>query len=209
MTQDKIIAQLHHPGTSLPPICLSDHPIGSNTKSTWTPEELHRITGCRRFHNYHHIIDTSKDGHLIDTGEFPISLGSYTTIPKAPRGKLIDRTLSYYLDIVHADITFQDCASIGGYKHALVFVNHATRYNWTFGLKSLQHDDIIVAFMAFQDEAGSLAHQFRCDCNEKLFGNSVWSFLHSNKSLIISSPAGRQSGNGLVKAHWKIMVHMS
>jgi hypothetical protein len=90
-----------------------------------------------------------------------------------------------------------------------VFVNHATRYNWTFGLKSLQHDDIIAAFLAFRDEAGSLARQFRCDCNEKLFGSSVWSFLHSNKSSIVSSPAGRQSGNDLLKAHWKIMVHMS
>jgi hypothetical protein len=203
------IAQLQPPRTSLPPICPSDCPNGSNTKSTWTPEELHCITGCCCFCTYRHIIDASKDSHLINTGEFPISLGSYTTIPKAPRGKLIDRMLSYYMDIVHVDIAFGDCASVGGYKYALVFVDRATRYNWTFGLKSLQHDDIIVAFLAFWDEAGSLACQFRCDCNEKLFGSSIWSFLHSNKSLIVSSPAGRQSGNGLIKAHWKIMVHMS
>jgi hypothetical protein len=209
MTQDEIIAQLHHPGTSLPPIRPSNHPNRSKTKSTWTPEELYHITGWRCFCNYCHIIDASKDGHLINTGEFPISLGSNTTIPKAPCGKLIDQTLSYYMDIVHINIAFGNCASVGGYKYALVFGDRATRYNWTFGLKSLQHDDIIAAFLAFQDEAGSLACQFRCICNEKLFGSSVWSFLHSNKSLIISSPAGRQSGNGLVKAHWKIMVHMS
>ncbi len=209
MTKDEIIAQLHHPRTSLPPICPSDHPNGSNTKSLWTPEELHCITGCRCFRNYRHIIDASKDGHLIDTGEFPISLGSYTTIPKAPHCKLIDQMRSYYLDIVHVDIAFGDCASVGGYKYASVFVNHATRYNWTFGLKSLEHDDIIAAFLAFRDEAGSLACQFRCDCDEKLFGSSIWSILHSNKSLIVSSPAGRQSGNGLIEAHWKIMVHMS
>jgi hypothetical protein len=90
MTQDEIIAQLHHPETSLPPIYPSNHPNGSNTKSTWTPEELHCIMGCHCFHNYRHIIDTSKDGHLINTGEFPISLGSYTTISKAPHGKSID-----------------------------------------------------------------------------------------------------------------------
>ncbi len=95
----------------------------------WTPEELHRITGCRHFRNYRHIIDASKDGHLIDTGEFPISLGLYMTIPKAPRGKSIDQTLSRYIDIVHIDIAFGDCASIGGYKYALIFVGRATRYN--------------------------------------------------------------------------------
>ncbi len=109
--------------------------------------------------------------------------------------------LSYYMYIIHVNIAFGDCASVGGYKYALVFIDRAMRYNWTFGLKSLQHDDIIGAFLAFQDEAGSLAPQFRCDCNEKLFSSSVWSFLHSNKSSIVSSPAGRQSGNGLMKAH--------
>jgi hypothetical protein len=36
----------------------------------------------------------------------------------------------------------------------------------------------------------------------------IQSFLHTNKSSIASSPARRQSGNGLVEAHWKIMVHM-
>ncbi len=117
--------------------------------------------------------------------------------------------LSYYLDIVHIDIAFGDCVSIGGYKYALVFVDPATRYNWMFGLKSLQHDDILLEFLAFWDEAGSLACQFRCDCDKKFFGSGVWSFLHTNKPSIVSSPAGRQSGNGLVEAHEKIKVHMS
>jgi hypothetical protein len=116
---------------------------------------------------------------------------------------------SFYLNIVHANIAFGDCIMVGGNKYPLVFIDCATRYTWMFGLKSLHHDDILAAFLEFRDEAGSLAQQFRCDCNEKLFGSSIWSFLYSNQSLIVSSPAGRQSGNGLVKAHWKIMVHMS
>jgi hypothetical protein len=165
--------------------------------------------GCCHFCNYRHIIDGSKDGHLIDTGEFPISLGSYTAIPKAPIGKAIDQTLSHYLDIVHIDIAFGDCALIGGYKYALIFIDRATRYNWSFGLKSFQHEDILAVFLAFRDKAGSLASQFCCNCDGKLFGSGVWSFLHANKSSIASSLAGRQSGNGLVKAHWKTMMHMS
>jgi hypothetical protein len=86
MTKEDIIAQLHHPGTTLPPICPSNHTHGSNTKLSWTPEELHRNMGCHCFCNYHHIIDASKDGHLIDTGEFLISLGLYTT-PKLQEAK--------------------------------------------------------------------------------------------------------------------------
>jgi hypothetical protein len=200
MTKDEIIAQLHHPNTHLPPVRPCDTPNSSETKTTFTPEKLHRITGCRRFRNYQHIISGTKDGALINTGEFR----TYATIPKAPRGKAIDRLTAKYLDIVHIDIAFRDCVSVGGFKFALIFVDRATRYNWTFGMKSLQHDDIHAAFLAFRDEAGSL---FRCDCDEKLFGSAVRSFLHTNHSSIAASPAGRQSSNGLVESHWKIMVH--
>jgi hypothetical protein len=63
--------------------------------------------------------------------------------------------------------------------------------------------------MAFRDETGSLAQQFCCDCDEKLFGSAIWSFLHLNHSSIAASPVGCQSSNGLVESHWKIMVHMS
>ncbi len=152
---------------------------------------------------------TTKDGILINTGKFPLSLGTYATIPKAPHGKAIDRLPAKYLDIVHVDITFNNCVSVGGFKFALIFVNRATCYNWTFGLKSLQHNDIQAAFLAFCNEAGSFAHQFQCSCDEKLFGSAVRSFLHLNYSSITASPAERQSSNGLVESHWKIMVHMS
>jgi hypothetical protein len=151
----------------------------------------------------------SKDGSFIDNGEFPTSLGAFTSIPKARRGGRIDRLQAKYLDVVHLDIAFGDCVSVGGFKYALIFVDRATRYNWCFGLKSLQHEDIIAAFLAFRSEAGRLATQFRCDCDEKLFGSHIRSFLHLAHSSIIASPAGRQSANGLVESHWKIMVHMS
>jgi hypothetical protein len=92
MTKEDIIAQLHYPGTTLPPISPSNCPNGSNIKFLWTPEELHQITGCCHFRNYRHITDASKDQHLINTDEFPISLDLYMTIPKAPKGKAINRT---------------------------------------------------------------------------------------------------------------------
>jgi hypothetical protein len=167
------------------------------------------LTGCRRFRNYQHIITTLNGGILCNTGEFPLSPGAYATIPKAARGKPIDRLPSKYLDIVHVDIAFGDCVSVGGNKFALLFVDWATRYNWTFGLKSLQHSDIQATFLAFRTEAGSFARQFRCNCDEKLFGSALRSFLHTNNSSIAVSPAGRQSSNGLMESHWKIMVHMS
>jgi hypothetical protein len=64
------------------------------------PEELHCITGCHNFQNYKHLISVTKDGKYIDKREFPVSLGAYTTIPKALRRKSIDHTSSRYLEIV-------------------------------------------------------------------------------------------------------------
>ncbi len=153
MSTDNIVAHLHHPESCLPPIQPCDTPNLSDTKTTYTPEELHPLTGCHRFCNYQHIILTTKDGILINTGKFPLSLGTYATIPKAPCGKAIDRLPAKYLDIVHVNITFGNCISVGGFKFSLIFVDHATCYNWTFGLKSLQHNDIQAAFLAFCNEA--------------------------------------------------------
>ena len=169
MSDKEIVAKLHHPDSRLPPVHPCDTLNSSETKHTYTPEDLYCLTGCRRFCNYQHIISSTKDGTLLNTGKFPVSLGAYATIPKAPRGKATDRLPARYLDIVHVDIAFGDCVSIGGFKFALIFVGRATCYNWTFRLKSLQHNNIQATFLAFHDKAGSLACQFRCDCNEKIF----------------------------------------
>jgi hypothetical protein len=48
--------------------------------------------GCRKFCNYKHILNVSRDDEWIDGGEFPPSLGSFATIPKAKQGKLLDRS---------------------------------------------------------------------------------------------------------------------
>ncbi len=72
-------------------------------------------------------------------------LGSFATIPKAKRGKLLDRSCYPFLDVVHMDIAFGDCLSIGGFCYTLILVGQATRYDWTFRLKSLLSDCIFSA----------------------------------------------------------------
>eukprot|EP00970_Alexandrium_tamarense_P002243 scaffold324_cov188-Alexandrium_tamarense.AAC.2 len=204
-----ILRLVHHPDTSPHPIRPCDTPNGSDTKTHWSAEELHRITGCRRFKNYIHLLQTSRDGVWTDSGEFRLALGSYATIPKAKRGTPIDRTRYRYLDIVHVDIGFGDGVALGGTMYALVFADRATRYTWVFGLRWLSPQDIIAAFNQFRSEAGRLAKCFRCDCDEKLFGTAIRAYLQDKDSNIIAAPAGRLSSNGLVESHWKVMVHMS
>ncbi len=133
----------------------------------------------------------------------------FATIPKAKRGGPLDRTKYKYLDAVHMDIAFGDCLLVGGYKYALILVDRATRYNWTFGLESFRLNDILGAIRLFCASAGGLARCFYCDCDAKLFGTAISEYLINNESKVLAAPAKRKSSNGLVESHWKIMVHMA
>jgi len=162
--------------------------------------------GCRRFRKYKHVLQTSLDGQWIDGGEFPLALGSCVTIPKSNRGGAIDHSKSCFLDVVHTDIAFSDCVSVGGFRYALILVDRATCYNWVYGLKDLSADSILSALHYFKADAGSYARCFRSDCDTKLFGARIREHLIDNNSNIVATPAGCQSANGLVESHWKTMV---
>jgi hypothetical protein len=42
-----VVWLVHRPGSALPPVHPCDRSNGSNTKTYWTSEELHRALGCR------------------------------------------------------------------------------------------------------------------------------------------------------------------
>jgi hypothetical protein len=71
--------------------------------------------GCRKFKTYKHLLLVSCDGQWVDSGKFPPSLGSFATVPKGNKGKHIDWTLYLYLNVVHVNIAFGDCVSVGGF----------------------------------------------------------------------------------------------
>jgi hypothetical protein len=108
--------------------------------------------------------------------------------------------------MVHMDIAFSNCLSVGGFRYALILVDHATRYNWAFGLKNLLSDAILAAIRLFCAVAGSLALCFYFDCNLKLFSTAISESLIDNDSKVVAAPANPQLSNGLAKSHWKIMV---
>jgi hypothetical protein len=90
LSHDEVVWLVHRPGSSPPPVRPCDRSNSSDMKMHWTLEELHCALGCCHFRNYRHIIQTSLDGKWVEGGEFLLSLGSYTTIPKAPHGGSID-----------------------------------------------------------------------------------------------------------------------
>ncbi len=157
LSANEIQCLIHIPGTSFPPVRPCDTANASDTKAHWSAEELHRIMGCRKFRNYKHLLQVSRDGCWIDGGKFCPSLGSFATIPKAKRGGSLDPTKYRYLDVVHVDIAFGDCVSVGGFRYALVLIDRATHYNSCFGLKYLSSTSILSALRLFCAAAGLLA----------------------------------------------------
>ncbi len=123
LSHEEVVQLVHRLGSALPPVCPCDWSNGSDTKTHWISEELHRALGSCRSRNYKHIIHTSLDGQWIDGGEFLVLLGMFTMILKAPWGGAIDCKQSFYLNIVHVDIAFGDCVLVGGFWYSLVFVD--------------------------------------------------------------------------------------
>jgi hypothetical protein len=209
MSRADVLWLIHHEGKVLPLICPCDTTNSSDKKTHWSAKELHRAMGCRKFRNYKHLLQVSRDGHWVEGVEFPPSLGSFATVPKANKGKPLDGTKYLYLNAVHVDITFGHCLSVGGFRYALILVNRATCYNWTFGLKDVLSASILGALCLFHALAGSLACSFYSNCDLKLFGMAIREYLIDNSSKIVAAPAGHQSSNSLVESQWKVMVHMA
>ncbi len=63
----------------------------------------------------------------MDGGKFPPSLGSYPMIHKANSRGSLECQKYKYLDVVHMDIAFGDCLSVGGFQYALILVNCDTQ----------------------------------------------------------------------------------
>jgi hypothetical protein len=182
MTGDEIIS-IFHKNSALPLVHPCNTANASNTKTHLSAEELHQAMGCHTFRNYKTLLQVSCDGEWVDGGEFPPLLGSFATIPMGKRGLPLSCTPYRYLDGMHMDITFGDCLLVGGYRYALILVDRATRYNWTFGLKSLSYECMLSALCLFRAAAGALACCFYCNCNAKLFGLAISEYLIDNNLM--------------------------
>jgi hypothetical protein len=164
MSSDKIIMHVHHKGTVFPLVCPCDTTNTPNPKTHWSAKGIQRAMGCRKFCNYKHLLQVSRDVDWVNGGEFPPLLGSYATTPKEHWGKALDQICYQYLDVVHIIFVFGDGLSVGGFKYALILVDQATCSNLTFGLKDLLLAPILSAFCLICDSAGSLVLCFYCNC---------------------------------------------
>jgi hypothetical protein len=61
------------------------------------------------------------------------------------------------------DIGYGKGTSPGVYKYALTLVDYATRYTWTYGLKTKTAESVIDALWSFFVDAGGMPQRIQCD----------------------------------------------
>ena len=76
MSREDILKHMHHPDTTLPEVRTCDTPTALDKKTCYSAEEIHCVTGCQKFKNYKQLIKATHEGHYVDVGKFPLSLGS-------------------------------------------------------------------------------------------------------------------------------------
>jgi hypothetical protein len=94
MSQDDFIWPVHHKEIVLPSVHPCDTAKSCDKKTHWMTKELHRAMKYRKFCNYKHLLQVSPDGTWVDGGKFPLSLGSFATIPKSNQGKPFEQVQS-------------------------------------------------------------------------------------------------------------------
>ena len=100
--------------------------------------DLHRLVGFRKLHNWKSIELVAQPNITILKGnEIPLELGAVTTILKSRRNTESVPHPPNYLSITHIDIGYSPTVAIGDNKYTVLFIDHAIRKNFLYGLSSL------------------------------------------------------------------------
>jgi hypothetical protein len=143
------------PAAPPPDVWPCDTPNESDSLQDLASDKIYHLFGNRRFRNYEHFGQTSKDAKFVRGGEPCPTIGEFANIRKRKRGTILPPT-KRYLDKVHLDIVFGDTISKLGFRYAILLIDRATKYIWFYGVKSLVSACSIDALEQFRADAGGL-----------------------------------------------------
>ena len=175
-------------------------------KTQFESLNINRIFGCRQFRSKKHLT-AATNASLVNSGLLPSTIGSFATIASPTKGNPIKKRCQF-LEKVHMDIVFTDCAALRGHRYDLLLVDMTKRYCWLYGMSSLASTSITPALELFKADAGCLPHRFHSNFDRKLIDGNSLRWILSNDSDIIADTSGRQSSNGLVERTWLTSIQM-
>ena len=152
ITAECILGFSSDPESPPPDVRPCDTPNGSDALQDLTSDKVYHLFGNRRFRQYEHFGRTTKDAKFVQGGEPCPSIGEFATMNRRKRGKALSPS-HHYLDKVHMDIAFGDTISKLGYRYGLLLVDHATKYMWFYGVRSLSSASVIEALEQLRADA--------------------------------------------------------
>ena len=185
-----------------------DTPNESDYLQDLTSNKIYHLLGNRCFCNYKHFRCTSKDAKFVQGGKHCPYIGEFYNLRKRARGKYLAPT-NHYLDKVHLDIVFEDTTSKLGYRYAILLIDHATKYIWLYGVKSLLSKCIIEALEKFAPMPALSPSNSAATATRNSWGvmPTTGSIVQSPRSLV--PPPGASPPNRLAKCARAIVCAMA
>jgi hypothetical protein len=176
-----------------------------------TVQQLSRYLGFRSLKNWDILYDVCQPTFsLIKSSETPLELGAVANIKKSRQNKTPVPRPSKFLEVVHCDIGYGDCKSVGnGATYCLMLVDHATRYTWVYPLRNFRHDSITSTFKQWFIDSGSPPARLYTDFDPKILEVPTSSLLRDHNIILQGAPSGRQNQNGLVECAWETVTCMA
>ena len=102
--------------------------------------QLHRYLEFHTLKNWKLLSEVGQDMiDIVNDGDLPLELGDVANIKSSHRNTEPIPCPPNYLDVIHMDIRYGDCKSIGGAYYVLLLVDRATHFSWVYALWSLNH----------------------------------------------------------------------
>jgi hypothetical protein len=176
-----------------------------------TVQQLSCYLGFYSLKNWDNLYDVCQPTFsLIKSSETPLELGAVANIKKSRQNKTPVPRPSKFLEVVHCDIGYGDCKSVGnGATYCLMLVDRATRYTWVYPLQNLRHDSITSTFKQWFIDSGSPPARLYTDFDPKILEGHTSSFLCDHNIIIQDAPSGHQNQNGLVERAWETVTCMA
>jgi hypothetical protein len=194
------------PFPTIPVYAVPNSGVGATERIN--SSELKKYFGCRGLNDWSYLEETGTGLQVVKDTQGPLTLGEVTTISRNKHGKILD-TPPQSLHTVGMDIGYGEGTSPGGYKYVLTLVDFATRYTWTYGLKTKTTEAVINALWCFLVDAGGTTTRIHCDFDSSFVKGKVNTFLKIHRIQVTSAPPKQQSQNGLVERQWRTAVDMA
>jgi len=176
-----------------------------------TTQQLSRYFGFHSLKDWNSLYDVCLPNFMFSHYSEPIlELGNVANIKTYTSSKTPVELPANFLKVVHCDIGYSDCKTIGnGALYSLIVVDQAACYSCLYLLWSLHRESLKATFSRWLVDCGSALNCLYTNFDSKILEGPTASFSLRKNVNPHGAPPGRQNQNGLVERAWQTMSNMA